>query len=414
MFNLRVMPALFVSLLAFCVLSPAADWAQWGGPNRDFKSAEKGLSASWPAGGPRVLWKRELGEGYSAILASGKTLYTMYRSGDVEHVTALDADSGAPRWDHAYPAPLQAKGDSKYDTNFGRGPNATPLLVGERLVTVGFTGRLHCLNAADGKVLWERDLLTDLGATFLEFGYSASPLHYKDSIILPIGAKGRSVVALSLADGKERWSSGDFANSYSSPILVDVGPQRHIALVMTKEIIGVNADDGKLAWTHPYINQWDCHCTTPVDCGDGRVFFPSFNGGVMLELAYSPAGTHARELWTSKKIGVGQANVVCIGDYLYGASGSGRASFFAAVGVKDGGEAWRERLPLANVVYADGRLIALDEGGTLSMLKASPEKFESVAKAPVLEAKVWTAPTLADGRLYIRDQKSIAALVLTD
>ncbi len=402
-----------ISLLA-APAALAADWTQWGGPNRDFKSPEKGLITTWGAAGPRVLWKRDLGEGYSAVIAADKRLYTLYRSGDDEHVVALDAESGKTVWEHKYSAPLQAADGAKYETGFGRGPNATPLLAGDRLITVGFTGKLFCLNAADGKVVWSHDLLADFGATFLQFGYSASPLLYKDSLILPIGAKGRSIIALGLADGKERWSSGDFENSYSTPILVNVGPEKHLTMVMTKQIIGVNAENGKLAWAHPYLNQWDTHCTTPVDCGEGRVFYPSFNGGILIEVAYSPAGTETKELWKTKKIGVGQSNVVCVGDYLYGASGSERASFFAAVSLKDGNEAWRERLPMANVVYADGRLFALDEGGALNLLKATPEKFEVTAKAPLLERKAWTVPTLADGRLYIRDQKQIAAISLVE
>src|SRR5262245_48210146 len=55
-------------------------WPQWGGPNRDFKTTATGLAATWPAGGPRELWSRPLGDGYSGIVVEGGTLYTMYRA----------------------------------------------------------------------------------------------------------------------------------------------------------------------------------------------------------------------------------------------------------------------------------------------------------------------------------------------
>lgn len=386
-------------------VSTAADWAQWGGPSRNFKVSGAALSESWPTGGPKTLWKRELGEGYSAIVAADGRLFTMIRTGDDEHVLALAADSGATLWDHKYAAPLLPK----TNTEFGRGPNATPLLAGDRLVTVGFTGKLLCLSAKDGQPLWSHELFEKFGGTFLEFGYSSSPVAHRDSVILPVGSSSGGVMAFALADGAVRWSSSaELKNSYSSPILVPVGAKTHVVFVTDTAMVGLDADNGELLWSHPYKNQWDTHCTTPVDCGAGRVFFPSFGGGVALQI--DPSGQSAKELWVTKKVGAGQTNVVFDGEHLYGAGGSGRASFYSAVSMKDGSESWRERLPPAMSILADGRLLALDENGALHLLSASPAKFESLGKAELLTHKAWTAPTLIDGRLYLRDQKHILAV----
>jgi outer membrane protein assembly factor BamB len=383
-------------------------WTQWGGPTRDFHSPETELIFKWSDTGPKTLWKRDLGEGYSAILASGDTLYTMFRKGDDENVIALNAKDGKTRWTHTYAAPMPPK----TETQFGRGPNATPLLVDGRLISVGFTGQLFCFDARTGKPIWSHDLYKDFHASFLEFGYSASPLLHKDTIILPIGENGQSLMALSIADGKVRWSSGDFKNSYSTPIIVDVGGAKQITLVMSKEIAGFDADTGKLAWSHPYKNQWDTHCTTPVNCGDGRVFYPSFGGGVMLQLRGGKDKIEVKELWTTKKVGAGQTNVICAGDLLFGASGSGKASFFSAVKLSDGTEAWQERLPVSNVLLVDNRLIILDESGELRIARVSDKKLDTICRASLLKAKAWTAPTLADGKIYLRDQTQIMALDL--
>src|ERR1043166_7678543 len=147
-------------------------WTQWGGPTRDFHSPETELIFKWSDTGPKTLWKRDLGEGYSAILASGDTLYTMFRKGDDENVIALNAKDGKTRWTHTYAAPMPPKTEPQ----FGRGPNATPLLVDGRLISVGFTGQLFCFDARTGKPIWSHDLYKDFHASFLEFGYSASPL----------------------------------------------------------------------------------------------------------------------------------------------------------------------------------------------------------------------------------------------
>jgi hypothetical protein len=115
-------------------------WRQWGGPNRDFKVEATGLADAWPEGGPRTIWSRPLGVGHSAILAEDGRLYTMYRVGNgrnkggpwdaEESVIALDAATGRTLWEHKYPSKLE-------DFSFGAGPHSTPLLVGDRLFTLG-------------------------------------------------------------------------------------------------------------------------------------------------------------------------------------------------------------------------------------------------------------------------------------
>lgn len=407
----RLNPGTLFAITACTVLVcnlAAADWKQWGGENRDFCSQETGLIETWAASGPKTLWKRQLGEGYSAVVCIDKSLYTLYRAAEEEHVISLDADTGATKWDFPYAAPMPKDAE----TGFGKGPNATPLIAGDRLITVGFDGLVHCFDRASGKLTWTMNLIKDQGGTFVKFGYSSSPLLYKDLVIFPTGAKGRALMAFNVSDGKPRWSAGAFENSYSSPILVDIGGRKQVTLVAAKEILGFDAESGEQAWSHAYKNQWDTHCTTPVDCGDGRVFYPSFEGGVLLKLSVNEGKTDAREVWSTKKIGTGQTSVVRVGENLYGAGGSNRASFFCCINLSDGEPAWRERLPPSNTIFADGKLFALDEAGILRLAKAGAEKYQPLCEAALLEAKAWTAPTLASGRLYLRDQKCILAIDL--
>lgn len=392
-------------LAAVVSFANAGDWPQWGGPTRDFASPNAKIIDKWPDAGPKTLWKRDLGAGYSSIVAANGTLYTMYRTGDDENVIALEADTGKTKWTHTYAAPIP----SDAETGFGKGPNATPLIAGERVVTLSFDGRVHCLDRNTGKVLWTTHLVKDQGGRFVQFGFASSPLLHRDMVILPVGAKGKALAAFTLADDKIRWSSGGFENSYSSPIIVDVGGKKQITLVSTKDILGFDADTGEELWSHAYKNQWDCHCTTPVDCGDGRVFYPSFEGGILLKLAAGKDGTEVKELWTTRKIGTGQNTVVRAGDYLYGAGGSDRASFLCCARLDNGEVAWRERVPQCNTIVAGGKLILLDENGTLRIAPAAHEKYAPACEASILEAKAWTTPTLVDGRLYLRDQKSIMA-----
>ena len=148
-------------LLAVVFAGPAAQgqWLQWGGTNRDFKIVATGLASEWPEGGPPKIWKRELGDGYSTIVGEGNRLYTMYRKEDKERVVCLDRDTGRTNWEHAYDVPVKETSIIQ----FGEGPHSTPLIVGDRIFTVGVTMILHCLDKQTGQVFWMHDLHRKFG-----------------------------------------------------------------------------------------------------------------------------------------------------------------------------------------------------------------------------------------------------------
>src|SRR5262245_3902026 len=123
-----------------------SDWLQWGGPGRDFVAPATELLSSWPAGGPRRLWSRKFGDGYSAIAVDGTRLYTAYQRDSQEVVIAIDARSGKTLWEYAY------------ETVIGDGPSAMPQIIGDRLVTASTIGQIHSLDKKTGKVVWSRDL----------------------------------------------------------------------------------------------------------------------------------------------------------------------------------------------------------------------------------------------------------------
>lgn len=146
-----------------------ASWPRWGGPDGDFKVEGRELASSWPPVGPPLLWSRPLGAGYSAIVGDDRSLYTMDRDGGFDVVVALDATDGKRAWERRYEGATR----DENQTQFGSGPNATPLLLPDRLVTLGYGGMLHCLKRSSGEVLWKHDLIADLGGEVLMFGYSS-------------------------------------------------------------------------------------------------------------------------------------------------------------------------------------------------------------------------------------------------
>ena len=384
--------------------------AQFGGPNRNFVYEVEGLAASWPEAGPPQLWKRPLGDGYSGIAAADDgRLYTMYRADDArEAVVALDAATGDPVWEHAYEAPFT----KQYVLEQGPGPRATPLVVGDRVFSAGATGIFHALDRRTGKPLWSHDLIEDFGGNVRVRGFSCSPLAYKDTVIMMVGGKDASVVAFRQSDGTVAWKSESFRNSHASPILIEVDGQQQLVTFMFAEVVGMDPNDGTVLWSHPHTTDFGLNITLPVWGPDNVLLLSSAYGGGARALRLSQAGgkTTVQELWSHNLFRVHFGNVIRVGDVAYGASGDFGPAPFVAVDVKSGNVLWRNRgLAKANMIYADGRFIAVDEEGHLLLATPTADGLNVHAKVPVLTSVAWTAPTLSNTRLYVRDRKHIMA-----
>jgi hypothetical protein len=124
--------------------------------------------------------------------------------------------------------------------------------------------------------------------------------------------------------------------------------------------------------------------------------------------------TAATEVWFHRRLRVHHTTAVRVGDHVYGSSGDFGPSFIAAVDVKTGQVLWQNRgFAKANIVYADGKLILLDEDGQLGLATASPDGLKVLSKAQILDGRAWTVPTLVGSRLYVRDRKNIMAFDLS-
>ncbi len=397
-----------LSALIFC--TTAADkCTQFGGPKQDFKVKAKGLADEWPKDGPRKIWSRDIGVGYSGILHKGGRLYTMDRQGDQEVVMALDAKTGSTIWEHKYDSPVHAK----HEKEFNSGPRSTPLLVGKRLYTIGCSGKMHCLNAKSGKVRWSHDLWEEFeGSTFLNHGYSSSAFAYKDTVIVLIGGKGHGMVAFDKKTGELSWKNQDFANSYSTPKLINVDGQDQLLCFMSAELAAIDPNNGDLLWSIPQKNRWKQNISLPIWGKDNILFLSSSGDGSRgLKLTRKGKKTKVEELWQNKKLGIHHTNAIRVGDYVYASTGGRGPGLFQAINVKTGELAWRERgFAKANFLLADGLILLLDEDGVLGLATATPEFFRVHAKVPELGARAWTVPTLVGKTLYIRDSKTIMAL----
>lgn len=403
-------------------LSPAppdTSWLQWGGPRRNFTVETTGLAASWPASGPKKLWERALGEGHSSILAEGGRLYTMYRPlgllstirrSQQEIVAAIDASNGRTVWEHSYDAPT-----SGLDLSQGSGPHSTPLIVGDRLFVVSSRLEIIALDKQTGTRRWIHDLPKELGAPLDGRGYSSSPLAYGSTVIIPAGGAGASVVAFNQQTGAIAWKGGSFPVGPASPILINVDGQDQLVVSGANEIVGVNPTNGAVLWTHPSRTDYGLNISTPV-WGEGNLLFLSAaynNGARLLKLAQSGGKTTVQQLWMQNRMRVHIGTVIRLGDFAVGSSGDFGPCPTVAIDMKTGQILWQSRdFARSTFLHADGKLIVMDEDGTIGLATATRQGLTVLARASILTNRAWTTPTLVGTRLYVRDRKQMVALDL--
>ena len=395
-------------------------WPQWGGPTRNFRVDAAPLASVWPAGGPPELWRRPLGEGYSAIVASGETLVTMHRDGDDEVVVALDAVTGATLWRYAYHAPLVHNGYFDIWLNSaGPGPYSTPLVidVGEprtAVVALGVNGHLHTLDTDTGEVLWSHDLvelfeLTDYNA------FASSPLAYEETVIVPLGGSRRGVVAFDRMSGEVVWHSDAIALAPGSPTLIRVDGDDQLVVLGQQEVVGLNPRDGRPLWTHPHENELGLNISIPVWNGENFLFVTSaYDGGSrLLRVTAVDGRTTVDEQWSTNRMRVHFSNAVVVEDLVLGSSGDFGPAFLTALEIETGAEVWRARdFARAHMLVADGKLIILDEDGDIAIASASKDGLEVLARHALLTENAWTPPTLVGKTLYVRDRRDILAVDL--
>jgi len=413
------------SLLALAVVAWVApvtlasaegqDWPHLRGPSYNGLSAESGIAESWPAGGPPVLWRIELGQGYSGISAVGKKLYTQTQSLSGQYVVCLDADTGERLWRYRYEWPWEPDSDWP-------GPRATPTCSDGKVYFAGAFGTVGCLDAETGRRVWSVNVTEKFEGRGTEYGYACSPLVEDGKVFLPVGGEGASVVALDAKDGSVVWKTGSEQASYSPAYPITVGGERQIVAFLRNVVAGFHPETGRQLWEDRWSASYDEHAAWPVYEEPYLLSCAAFRGGARV-LALE-AGAQPRVAWQSRELSNDVFSSIILNGHIYGFDlhdfqprgtrpARGR---FKCIELATGRVRWAtDRTGHAMVITADGKLILFSERGVLILARATPEKYEELARTRVFEGEIcWTQPTLSRGRLYVRNQKQAACVWLGD
>lgn len=405
--------AVVVILLTAGVLY-ADDWPQFLGPQRNGISSEKGLNWDWQKKPPKVLWKVPLGSGYSSLTVVGDRIFTQAKRGSRDIVVCLSSTDGRELWTHdAVPSYVDLQKQ-------GAGPRSTPTYHDGKLYCLFGMGELLCLTA-QGKLVWQKDIFKDNDVSpsiknIFYWGVSFSPLVAGDLVIVqPGGAKDNSVVAYHKDTGKIVWRAGSDPMGYASPIMITVQGSRQLVCPTGTSFLGLDAAKGTILWRYPFGNQFKTNCANPVWSDDLLFVSAAYGTGcAALEVQKTSGGAwEVKEKWRDKKIMLNLfATSMVLDKKVYGCSGDLRAIFLRCLDLETGALSWEQRLPeRTHLLAVDGRILVWEEHGHLRFFEANAGSYQGRGEmTDLLGFKAWAAPALADGRLYLRDERHVLCL----
>ena len=393
------------------IVAAENDWTAFRGPNRDAVLHGVKLAADWVKSPPKEIWRQRIGPGWASITAVGNLIFTQEQRDDMEAVVAIDAATGKEVWSH--------EDKTRFSEELGGdGPRATPTFADGYLYTLGATGILNCLNAADGSLVWTRNIADDSGAKIPEWGFSSSPLVVDGRVVVFAGGpEDQSLLAYDSKTGDPAWNVASGGHSYSSPQLASFGGVQQVLYLSDREFTAADPVTGERLWGFPAGQvRTGMPATQPnlISPNEVMIAFTEAGGTMLLELEPGAEGKEwsVEPKWQSRYLKPYFNDYVRYKDAVYGFDGD----IFACIDLKTGKRNWKKgRYGAGQVLLiADqGLLLVLSEEGEAILVEANPDDLKEVARFPVLEGKTWNHPAIVGNRLYVRNAEEIACYELT-
>lgn len=393
----------------------ATDWTTFRGPNHSGVSPEQ--MGEWPKSGPKLLWQKseaaDIGVGYGSPAVVGGKVFLMGADGTkknaTEFVTCLNAADGKPVWQ----TKLKTSSGDFLD-KWGGGPRCTPTLDGDMVYILGATGDVAALTADKGEVKWTKNLVKDFGGGIPKWGYAESVTIDGDQLVCVPGGKG-GMVALNKKTGEPVWQCKELTDEagYASVVVADVaGTKQYITQTM-KAGVGVRAKDGNLLWQAGEIGRRTAVIPTPVVTDDGHVFLTAGYGAgcELFKLSKDGDGVKADKVYTKNPDVVNHhGGVSKVGEFIYGHSDS---SGWVCFDFKKGEVVWKNQgVGKGSMTAVGDSLVCYSENtGKVARVKATDKGYEELgsftipAKSKIRpsDGKVWAHPVVIGGKLFLRD-----------
>lgn len=400
--RLRLLAVMMWTLAVYAVgiaqVNPR-DYPQWRGKERDGSASGFAEPARWPDALTRR-WRVEVGEGYASPLVVGNVVYAFSRREGREVLSALDAQTGATRWQSGYAVSYTP---SSPTTAHGSGPKATPLFRDGKIITLGISGIVAAFDADTGRLLWRSAEPSEVPF----FSAASSPVGEGRFAITHPGNYG-PLTAFDISSGKVGWVTGGDA-FFMSPTVVTLLGVRQVVSVTQAAVIGVSAEDGRLLWEFPWTGGRSGGIM-PIPHGDNLILSASTAGVIAISPRYRNRSWLVEKAWETAAVEMYISHPVLIGDTLFGFSRRNSGQLFA-LNARDGRVLWLGEPRFAtNVAFvkAGDLLFVLKDDAELTIAKADPSGFAPVKTYQVAESATWAQPVVSGQRLFVRDVSTLA------
>jgi len=379
----------------------ADDWPQFRGPRRDGVADAARFRRDWDERPPELIWRHPVGQGWSSFAIVGEWAFTQEQRDDEEVVVCYRADTGRQVWVHA--------DAQRFRSGLGGdGPRGTPTVHASRVYTLGATGKLNCLEALSGTLLWSRDVLADARADNLEWGLAGSPLIDQGRVIVtPGGGNGKSVLAYAVEDGRLVWSRGDHPASYSALRREILAGKPQLLLFDGQGLAGLDPASGAEFWRKPWQNQPRVNVAQPI-IHEGQVLISSGYGlgSALLDVSRVNKDRVPATVWNARNRFKMKFNDAVYRDgAVYGLDEGILSCLDAATGRR----LWkRGRFGYGQLLLAGDTLIVMGESGVVALVAADRRKFRELARFQALDDVTWNHPVLHRGRLFVRNSAEAA------
>jgi outer membrane protein assembly factor BamB len=382
----------------------AGDWPQILGPQRNGVAVDEKLVATLPAAGLQPAWQVPCGSGLAGVAVAEGRVVLFHRQGGDEVVAALDAATGAPLWSQKFPTRFQAQ---IVDDD---GPRCVPTIAGGRVFAYGAEGRLIAVELQSGRVLWNRPTHQEFGAPVGYFGAGSSPLVDGNKVIVNVGGpKGAGVVAFDAATGRTIWQSTDELASYSAPIRATIEGQSRLLVITRLQFLGLEPATGKELFRIPFGSRGPTvNGASPVLLGKQVFLTASYGIGDRLVTLGPDSATVA---WEDDALSSQYTTPIVHDGLLYGVFGR-----------QDGGPVslkcfdpatrktlWtKEGIEYATLIAADGKLLVVHSNGELRLVALDRTGYRELGTAKLLPGTTRALPALSNGRLFVRNERTLA------
>ncbi|MHC1705110.1 MAG: PQQ-binding-like beta-propeller repeat protein [Tenuifilaceae bacterium] len=387
----------FLYLIMIIITLPikliSQDWPSWRGPNRNSITDDQSWSYETIKGNPNILWKINVGKGYSSVTVQGNKLYTMGNTELVTKVFCINTKTGKEVWQFEYDCP----------DRYHYGSLSTPVFEEGSIYVFGINGEVFCLDANTGNRKWQGNVVDQYGAQKPKYGFTGSPVIEDDLVILNAGQYG---IALNKHTGKKVWGSDSLGKAgYATPVIYTYQGEKCAMIFSHRKLNAVRILDGKLLWSFPWVFNDGADSPDPVVVGH-RVFISTAyrNGAAMIDFK----DNKPTQKWFKKEIQNEFGSSIYVDGYLFIPDGDTRhkTAYLKCVDFNTGKEMWSWDTGHCSIININNKFIILNQWGQITVSEANEKGHINLETTKIVETsediRCWTAPVLADGKLYVR------------